>query len=196
MTSMAGCAVVTTFHQSSTTLKVAVTLSPATAVLGVPVLPPRVPGAAVSPGMRICSWVAVPGVTRTPVMGYAVRGLLPAWSVAVIVQPTEEIAWKKVRLRLAEPSNRVRGDGRVGFPPLVVIATVGVAVETTFQYWSTALTVTTKTTPATCVLAPDTCGSAESPGAHVWPGSSARSLTAVPGVSVSDATPVTGVPGL
>ena len=50
----------TTFQFASTALTVTLNESPAVWAVGVPVLPVAVPGAAVSPGSRICSFVNAP----------------------------------------------------------------------------------------------------------------------------------------
>jgi len=56
-----GVALVITFQFASTALTVTVKTVPAVCAAGVPVLPVVVPGAAVSPGSRICSFVATGG---------------------------------------------------------------------------------------------------------------------------------------
>ena len=67
------------------------------------------------------------------------------------------------------PETRAALDGRVAAPSLDVIATVGVALVTTFQYASTALTVTVTAEPAVTAdgdpdLPVTEPGSADSPG--------------------------------
>ena len=52
----------TTFQLASTALTVAVNELPAVCALGVPVLPVAVPGAAVSPGIRIWSFANAPAL--------------------------------------------------------------------------------------------------------------------------------------
>src|SRR5262249_22167272 len=54
----------TRFQLASTALTVRLKALPAVVVAGVPVLPVAVPGAAVSPGARICSLVKAPGLTE------------------------------------------------------------------------------------------------------------------------------------
>lgn len=61
-----GLDVVTTFQLASTAFTVALTLVPAVTAVGVPVLPDAVPGAAVSPGSKTCSFVAEPAPTVNP----------------------------------------------------------------------------------------------------------------------------------
>src|SRR5436190_85360 len=53
----------TRFHAASTDRMVTVNEVPAVRAVGVPVLPVKVPGAAVSPGMRICNLVNTSGST-------------------------------------------------------------------------------------------------------------------------------------
>ena len=55
--------VLTRFHNASTALTVTLKALPEVVAVGVPVLPLTVPGAAVSPGTRSCSFVNAPGVT-------------------------------------------------------------------------------------------------------------------------------------
>ena len=55
--------VLTKFQSASTALTVTVKAVPAVWAVGVPVLPVAVPGAAVSPGTRICSLANGPGLT-------------------------------------------------------------------------------------------------------------------------------------
>src|SRR5713101_2789819 len=51
------------FQLASTALTVTLNGAPAVWVMALPVLPREVPGAAVSPGARTCSFVSVPGLT-------------------------------------------------------------------------------------------------------------------------------------
>src|SRR5438552_2018360 len=57
--------VLTTFQLASTALTVTLKPVPAVCVVGVPVLPPAVPGAAFSPGANSCNLVKAAGLTTT-----------------------------------------------------------------------------------------------------------------------------------
>ena len=63
VTAIVSVMVLIRFQLASTALTVTVTAVPAVCAVGVPVLPVRVPGAAVSPGINTWSWVAAPGFT-------------------------------------------------------------------------------------------------------------------------------------
>ena len=74
----------TRFQFASTAFTVTVNAVPAVRAVGVPVLPVAVPGAAVSPGSRICSFVNAPGFTVVAGLVFAV--FVPSvMSVAVTV---------------------------------------------------------------------------------------------------------------
>src|SRR5205814_1885497 len=64
--------VLTTFQFASTALTVTLNAVPAVAAFGVPVLPVEVPGAAVSPGARICNLVNAPTLTGIDALVLAV----------------------------------------------------------------------------------------------------------------------------
>ena len=74
----------TRFQFASTAFTVTLNAVPAVRAVGVPVLPVAVPGAAVSPGSRICSFVNAPGFTVVAGLVFAV--FVPSvMSVAVTV---------------------------------------------------------------------------------------------------------------
>ncbi len=129
----------TTFQLASTALTVTLNAEPAVRADGVPVLPLAVPGAAVSPGSRICSFVNAAGLI-------VVDGLVSAviepfvWSVAVTV---DEPAVLRMSENVLAPATRAAGAGGVALVSLVLSATVSVEV-TGFQLASTACTVTLK----------------------------------------------------
>jgi hypothetical protein len=178
--------VVTLFQFASTAFTVAVNELPAVCAVGVPVLPDDVPGAAVSPGRSTCSFVAALALTVTEPDVSAVRA--PDWSVAVTVA---DPAVLKVTEKVPVPAVSAAFAGNVALASVLVTATVGVAVVTTFQFASTAFTVTVTADPAVCAVLdpvfPDTV-----PGAAVSPGSSTCNLDAGPAVPV--AVKVTGEP--
>src|SRR5438477_153138 len=77
----------TRFQLASTALTVTVNGVPAVWAVGVPVLPVAVPGAAVSPGNRICRFTNAPTFTVTLALVFGVNE--PAASVAVTArEPT------------------------------------------------------------------------------------------------------------
>ena len=62
----------TTFQLASTAFTVTLNGAPAVCALGVPVLPVAVPGAAVSPGTRSCSFAKAPALTVVGGLVFAV----------------------------------------------------------------------------------------------------------------------------
>jgi len=137
----------------------------------VPVLPEPVPGAAVSPGNRICSLVTVPELT---VMDGLVLGVFvpSVMSVAVTVALP---AVFKVTLNALVPETRAALAGKVAIGSLEVMPTVWF-VLTTFQFTSTALTVTLNAVPAVRAVGVPVLP-VEVPGAAVSPGTSNCSFT-------------------
>src|SRR5258708_3314159 len=78
-------ALLTTFQFVSTALTITLKPAPAVCTLGVPVLPVLLPAAALSPGIRSCSFVKTPALTVYE--GLVLAVLLPSViSVAVAVQ--------------------------------------------------------------------------------------------------------------
>src|SRR5207244_3900263 len=150
--------------------------------VGVPVLPLAVPGAAVSPGVRICSFANAPPFTVVAGLVFAV--FVPSVaSVAVTVRlPTVA----RVTLNVFVPATSAALTGSVAFASLEVIAAVSVE-DTTFQFASTALTVTLNAVPAVCaagvpVLPLTVPGAAVSPGVRICSFANAPPLTVVAGL--------------
>ena len=117
----------TGFQLASTALTVTLNDEPAVWALGAPVLPEAVPGAAVSPGRRICSFANAPPVIV--VAGLVLAVFVPSlWSVAVTVaEPAVTSAIDSVFV----PATRAAGAGGVAFASLVLSATVS-TVESLF----------------------------------------------------------------
>src|SRR5439155_19353955 len=120
-------------------------LVPAVCVLGARVLPREVPGAAVSPGARICNFENAPPLTVT--LGLVLAVNAPAASVAVIVRvpavlnvklESDAVPAASVILPEVAPLS----SAMAALLSEVVMATLGVALLTTFQLASTALTST------------------------------------------------------
>ena len=106
-------------------------------------MPVAVPGAATSPGNRICSLVAAPAFTVTLALALAVN--VPPESVAVMVRvpPVLKVKLDKVRVpatRVMFPAVPPLSSVMVALESELVIVTFVVAVLTTFQLASTALT--------------------------------------------------------
>ena len=153
------------FQLLSTALTVAMKLMPTFSAVGVPVLPVLVPGAAVSPGTSNCSFTNAPVLML--IAGLVFAGIAE-WvrSLAVIVAVPAVLS---VILKLRVPSVSALESGSVAFTSLEAMATVSF-VLTTFQFASTAFTVTVKAVPAVCAV-----------GAPVLP-------VAVPGAAISPGT--------
>jgi len=134
------------FQQSSTARMATLNAPPAVCAVGVPVLPVVVPGAAVSPGSKTCSFVKAPRFTVMP--GLVLAVLEPSlMSVAVIVRCGAP-AVRKVTLNAWVPPIKAAFAGRVAFGSVVVMPTVSPMASTRFQLASTALTVTRNGGPA------------------------------------------------
>ena len=108
--------------------------------------PAAVPGAAVWPVNRTWNWVTVPGLTMTAGLVPVDTTGSPETQVAVTVcapAALRVIANVFVPAPSRMPAGRtaVTSEGPPG-EKAAVIAAVGLALATTFQYWSTALTVT------------------------------------------------------
>src|SRR5437867_168263 len=143
-----GTALGTMFQLASTaltTMPLVIAIAAVCAVGVAAVLPVAVPGAATSPGSRICSLVTAPGLT---VMGGLVLEVLPPslMFVAVTVQlPTVLKLTEKVLV----PEASAALAGCVSFGSVVVMPMVlAGAALTRLQLASTALTVTVKGVPA------------------------------------------------
>src|SRR5205823_13676925 len=111
--------------------------SPAVCVVGAPLLPLAVPGAALSPGASNCSFSNAPAVTL--MAGLVLLGI-PAW-VASAAATVAVPAVLSVRLKLAVPATSGALAGNAALVSLELMATVSL-VLITFQLASTALTVT------------------------------------------------------
>ncbi len=129
-------------------------------------MPVLLPGAAVSPGTRICSLENAPELTV--IDGLVLAVLVPSViSVAVMVQLP---ALLKVTAKVAVPAESAALAGWVSLASVVVMPTVWVLLIR-FQFASTALTVTLKAVPALCALGVPVLPLAV-PGAAVSPGTS------------------------
>jgi hypothetical protein len=141
--------------------------------------------------VAMTSMAAAPGLTDTDAEVPGASGPEPAWSVAVTVAVPAVFA---VTANALVPDTSAALVGRVAFASVLEIATVGVANATTFQFASTALTVTVNDEPDVCAVG-DPALPDPVPGAAVSPGSSTCSLDAVPALTVTDAL-VLAVSGL
>src|SRR5947207_2498407 len=170
--------VVTGFQLASTALTVTLNGVPEVCAVGVPVLPVAVPGAAVSPGRRICSLVKAPTLAVIDGLVFAVL-VASVMAEAVIVQlPT----LLKVTAKVLVPPVRAALAGWVSLASVVVMPTVSVLLAR-FQFASTALTVTLKAVPAICAAGVPVLPMGL-PGAAVSPGTSSCSFTKAPALTV------------
>src|SRR5436190_1479828 len=170
----------TRFQLASTALIVTLKAVPEAVAVGVPVLPVAVPGAAVSPGRRICSLVKAPTLAVIDGLVFAVL-VASVMSEAVIVQlPT----LLKVTAKVLVPPVRAALAGWVSLASVVVMPTVSVLLAR-FQFASTALTVTLKAVPAICAAGVPVLPVAL-PGAAVSPGATSCSFTKAPALTVMD----------
>ena len=116
----------TRFQFASTAFTVTVNAVPAVRAVGVPVLPVAVPGAAVSPGISICSFVNAPAVTVVAGLVFAV--FVPSvTSVAVTVRLP---AVSSVTVNVCVPATSAAFAGNCAFASLEVMRTVSVMVLT------------------------------------------------------------------
>src|SRR5947207_1464883 len=168
------------FQLASTALTVTFKGVPEVWAVGVPVLPVLVPGAAVSPGRRICSFVKAPALAVIDGLVLAVL-VASVMSEAVIVQLP---ALLKVTAKVLVPPVRAALAGWVSLASVVVMPTVSVPM-TSFQFASTALTVTLKAVPALWAVGVPVLPVAL-PGAAVSPGASSCSFTKAPALTVMD----------
>src|SRR5262249_49441510 len=136
-------AALTRFQLASTALTVTLKAIPAPWLVGVPLLPVAVPGAAVSPGTNSCSFVNAPTFTVTEGLVLAVIALWVTSEAVTVALP----AVLSVKLKLPVPLISAALAGNAAFKSLELIATVSF-VLITFQLASTALTVTVKMAPA------------------------------------------------
>src|SRR4051794_27804165 len=170
----------TGFQFASTALTVTLNDAAAVCADGLPVLPVALPGAAVSPGSRICSFANAPALIV--VDGLVLAVLEPSLeSVAVTVALPAVFA---VTVNVFVPATSAAFAGSAALASLEVIAIVSVE-ETTFQFASTALTVTLKLEPAVCALGALVFPVAL-PGEAVSPGISSCSFANAPALIVVD----------
>src|SRR5438477_231520 len=171
--------VLTRFQLASTALTVTVKGVPAVWAVGVPVLPVPVPGAAVSPGARSCSFVNAPAFTV--IDGLVLAVFVPSvMSLAVTVRLP---AVFRVTLNVLVPATNAALAGNAAFTSLEVIPAVSVTVLTKFQLASTALTVTEKAAPAVRAVGAPVLPLAE-PGAAVSPVTNNCNFTNAPALTV------------
>jgi hypothetical protein len=131
------------FQFESAALTITVNELPAVCELGVPLLPVALPGAATSPGTRICNFVNAPAPTGiVPVVLLLIAGCVVSAAVTV---PLPAVLSVTENDRV--PDERAALAGRTAFGSVALIATVSL-VLTIFQLASTALTVTEKELPA------------------------------------------------
>ena len=136
--------VFTRFQLASTALTVTLKESKGYCTVGVPVLPLTLPGDAVSPGTSNCSLAKAPATTVTLELVLAVS--VPAASVAVVVRVPAVLKVKDDKVRVPKasvmlPAVRPLSSAIAALLSELVMVTFGVAVATTFQLASTALTL-------------------------------------------------------
>src|SRR6266571_5917934 len=189
-----GVALPTRFQFASTALTRTplATAVPAVCAVGVAaVLPVAVPGAATSPGKRICSFVAAPAFTVTLALVLA-ASTAPA-SVAVTVGVPAVLKVKLDKVRVPATSVRLPGvaplsSAMAALLSVLVIVTLVVAVITTFQFASTALTTMPLAiaVPAVCAVGVAAVLPVAVPGAATSPGSKICSFVTAPAFTVND----------
>src|SRR6266542_2265237 len=172
--------VLTRFQFASTALTVTLKAVPASLAEGVPVLPLTVPGAAVSPGTRICNLANGPGLTVIDELAPGVFPLSTASPAVTVWIP----AVANVTLKVWVPPLNAAAAGSSAPLSLEERETVSVTVPTRFHNESTALTVTVNAAPAVCTLiAPvlplDVPGALLSPGANTCNFEKAAGLTSM-----------------
>src|SRR5438046_1679170 len=131
------------FQLASTARTVTVNTLPAVSADAVPVFPVALPGAAVSPGTRRCNLVNV--LTFTVMDGLVLAVLLPSEaSLAVTVALPAVLS---VTLKLFVPTTSAVSAGSPAFESDELIDAVSVTFVVTFQFASTAFTVTLNAVP-------------------------------------------------
>src|SRR5207247_1310113 len=146
------------------------------------VLAAAVPGAATSPGKRICSLVTAPTLTAMGGLVLMVMAVCVTFEAVTVALPAVLSVTLKVRVPLASGALA----GKAAFASLELIATVSL-VLTRFQLASTDLTVTLNAVPAVCpdgvpVLPVAVPGAAVSPGTKSCNFASAPTLTVIEGL--------------
>src|SRR3989442_1417376 len=186
-------AVLTTFQLASTaltTIPLAIAV-PAVCAVGVAaVLPVEVPGAATSPGNRICSFVTAPAFTVTLPLVLAVRAAAASVAVTVRVPVVLKVKLDKVAVpatRLRFPAVTPLSSAMAALASELVIVTFGVAVLTTFQFASTALITTPLpiAVPAVCAVGVAAVLPVAVPGAATSPGNRICSFVTAPAFTVT-----------
>jgi hypothetical protein len=151
-------------------------------LLGDPVLPVADPAEADSPGTRICSLANAPATTVIDGLVFAV--FVPSvMSVAVTVH---EPAVFNVTVNAFVPATIAALAGSAAFASLDVMPTVSVLL-TTFQFASTALTVTLNDVPAVWLLGEPVLpvadpAEADSPGTRICSFANAPATTVIDGL--------------
>src|SRR5712691_41399 len=140
--------VFTIFQFASTALTVTVKAVPAVGAVGVPVLPFGVPGAAVSPGNRICSLANTAALTVMAELVFAVL-VISVTSLAVTVGLPIVFS---VTLKLFVPLTSEEFPGKVALLSEELMLTMSATPLTRFQFASTAFIITLKAVPAFSVL--------------------------------------------
>jgi hypothetical protein len=168
------------FQFASTALTVTLNGVPATCALGVPVLPVGVPGAAVSPGTKICSFANEPPPTL-------IDGLVLAVFVPSVISVDVTVAVPavfRVTANVFVPPTSAALDGNTAFASVDVMPTTSVEL-TTFQFASTAFTVTLNDAPEACALGVPVLPVGV-PGAAVSPGTKICSFANAPPPTLID----------
>ena len=111
--------------------------------MGVPVFPVALPGDAVSPGTRTCSFANAPGLTVIEGLVLFVIAECVISDAVIVAAP----AVLRVTLKVCEPETRAALAGKLAFPSVEEIPTESFVVMM-FQRASTAFTVTLKAVPA------------------------------------------------
>src|SRR5437870_2908241 len=189
-----GVALLTRFQLASTaltTMPLVIAVPAVCAVGAAAVLPVAVPGAATSPGSRICSFVTAPALTVTLALVLAVS--VPPASVAVTVRVPTVLNVKLDKVRVPATSVRLPAaaplsSALAALLSELVIVTSGVALLTTFQFASTALTTMPLAiaVPAVCAVGVAAVLPVAVPGAATSPGKRICSLVAAPALTVMD----------
>src|SRR5437016_3035344 len=117
------CVELMTFQFASTAFTVTMNAVPAVWAFGVPVLPLPVPGAAVSPGTKSCSFTNVPGTVIAGLVFAVMAGVVI--SLAVTVQFPAVLS---VTLKALVPATRPAFPGSVAAPFAAVILSASAAL--------------------------------------------------------------------
>src|SRR6266568_895034 len=182
--------VLTRFQFASAALTVTLNAVPVGWEVGVPVFPVMLPGAAVSPGTNTCSFSNAPTLT-------VIDGLVLEILVPLVTSPAVSVrvpAVLKVTLKVCVPPTNAVLTGSPALASVEVNATVSVAVVATFQFASTALTVTLNGVPAVRavgvpVLPVVVPGAAVSPGIRICSLVNAPELTVMEGLVLAVLVP-------